>query len=150
MKVLHSLHSSVFVMPNGACGECRRGSLYYFDIPSPMIWPSIQDWLQTAPFVRNYFSEFPQPPHWNCEQYALSQWFHESNLWYDVETNEWSTGEPAVYVQNKETGYMIPVFMNLETGIMQIKDQLVYSFSETGIDVGQVWRIEMGDMYRVN
>jgi hypothetical protein len=149
MKFLHSLHSSVFVLPNGACGECRRGSLYFLDIPMPIVWNSIQDWMQAAPFVRHYFSEFPQPSHWNYDQYAISQWFHESNLWYDEESNEWSTGGATVFLKDKNTGYMIPVFMNLETGIMQIKGQIVYSFSEAGIEVSEIWRMEMGDLYRV-
>lgn len=149
MNILHSLHSSVYILPNGTCGECRRGSLYYFDIPSPMIWPSVDAWMQAAPLVRNYFAEFPQPTHWNYDQYIISQWFHESTLWYDSDTQEWSTGEANVFVRDRATGYMIPVFMDLETGIMQIKGTLVHSFAEAGIQVSEIWRMEMEDLYRV-
>ncbi len=149
MKILHSFHSSVYILPNGACGECRRGSLYHFDIPSPMIWPTIQAWMQAAPFVYNYYAEFPQPADWNSHQYMLSQWFHESNLWYDPETNQWSAGEATVFLRDRDTGYMIPVFMNLETGILQMKEQLVYSWTDLGIQMSELWRMEMGDLYRV-
>lgn len=147
IQILHSLHSSIVLLPNGACGEIRRGSLYYFDIPNPMIWSSIQDWQLAAPRVRNYYAEFPQPPYWTMEQYAFSQWFHESTLWYDTDAG-WLTGDSVVFVKT-QLGYMIPVFMDLATGIMNIKGQNVCSFAETGIQCKEIWRMETGDLYRV-
>ncbi len=144
----HYLHSSVISLPDGNLLEARRGPLTYFDIPHPRVWSSLQAWMTDAPFLRNYIAEFPQPSHWNHEQYWLSQWFHESTLWYNEETATWEKGDAVVFVKNA-MDYMIPVYMCLSTGTIQIKDGLYTSFTDAGVQPVELWRMEMGELYRV-
>ncbi len=150
----HAGHSSVIENETGACLEVRRGSLRYFAIPNPLFWNSRNDWLASVPYIPSDLAERPLPPHYNQEQSWMAQWHEESTLLLNQgEDGVWRLeplGQPIILVSDSNTFQLIPVYMNLECGMMYANGQYFNNWSQTSLEVIQVWRLEMGNYYRIH
>ncbi len=152
-QVLHHGHSSVFLMDDGQCMECRRGTLRCFSIPNPMIWNTVHDWIANCSMMEFDVHWRPIPHHFNQDQVWMYQWFEESTLTpvYDY-TGLYSlqpSQMPTILAINANTGYMSPFFMNMESGTFWLEGQTFTSFAKAPFPISQMWRLEMGNYYRI-
>lgn len=151
----HIAHSSVLVMETGQCLEVRRGSLRHFAIPYPMIWNSLEDWRANAPYIQSDLLSRLLPHHFTADQLWMAQWHEESSLIIQEDTDGvWkllpnNNEKPNILITDYVTGTMIPVYMCLQTGIMWACGHYFSQFSDTFLQITEVWRFELGTYYRV-
>ena len=149
----HCGHSSVMVLPSGQVVEARRGTLQHFAIPNPMVWNSLEEWRAYAPYIQSDLLLRPLPAHFNATQTWIAQWHEESTLCLQQDTDGvWKLlpgGTATVMVADWATGTMVPLYMCLNTGMMWCQGRYFTDFSETPLQVAQVWRCEFGSWYRI-
>ncbi len=149
-SIQHAIHSSVAVFDNGQCFEVRRGSLRNSAIPNPMMWNSIQDWYAQVPHIQSDLTTRPLPAHFNSDQIWMAQWHQTSSLVFHQENGLWSlVPQDTQILLLDATGQLMPFYMNLETGIMSVGGQQFTQFSQTSLQIQQIWRYESGVYYRV-
>lgn len=150
--VHHSGHSSVIMMDNGKCIESRRGSLRNYSIPNPMIWNSIPEWHAYIPYIQFDLPKRPMPLHFNPDQVWMSQWFETSTLILTQDTiGCWilvPQDVPTFLILNA-CGTLIPIFMNLECGMMYANGQQFTAFAQTALQIQQMWCREGGNYHRI-
>lgn len=117
-----------------------------------MIWNSIQEWHAYIPYIQFDLPQRPLPPHFNQDQIWMAQWFETSTLTFTQDTTGCLTlvpqDVPTVLIQDA-SGMLIPVFMNLECGIMCANGQQFTAFAQTALQMLQMWRCEGGNYYRI-
>jgi hypothetical protein len=148
----HITHSSVTLLENGQYMETRRGSLRYFAIPTPAIWNSIQEWHACIPYIPFDLASRPVPSHYTIDQVWVAQWHETSTLVFTQDhTNCWRLvpQDPILLVMDSISGYLIPLYMNLETGTLSANGEQFTYFAEISLQIQQIWRYESGTYYRV-
>lgn len=137
----------------GQCVEMRRGSLRYFDIPNPLIWNSVEDWIAYIPNIQFDLPLRPMPSHFNNEQLWMSQWFERSTLVFSEDSDGcWRLFpvHPAnILILDGYSGMILPVYMCLENGVMYADGKYFSRFYETPFQILQMWRLENGTYYRI-
>jgi hypothetical protein len=144
-SIRHVGHSSVITCFNGQYLEVRRGSLRHIEIPNPCMWNSIQEWYASIPYIYYDLAQRHNPDYFNAEQCWMAQWHEYSTLddagqYYDPAT---------ILVHDAVTSQLIPLFMNLDTGVMLANGIYFAEFAQTPFQINQVWRLELGNYYRI-
>ena len=144
----HCRHSSVSVNIYGNCFEIRRGSLIYDAIPDRKMWSSVEEWRAEAQHgIMNDMEERSWPVLWTPEQRWFAQWFRQSNLFFGPVGL--IKGPLEIFVRDSSTGYMIPLYMNLETGLFSAHGQAGASLRQLGIISYETYRFEDEVFYRL-
>jgi hypothetical protein len=144
LSIHHAGHSSVIACHNGQYLEIRRGSLRHFQIPNPCVWNSLEEWYAVIPYMPYDLAYRPNPGHFNAEQCWMAQWHEYSTLddgqYYDPAT---------ILLHDSISGQLIPLYMNLDTGVMLANGIYFTEFAQTPFQIDQVWRLELGNYYRI-
>jgi hypothetical protein len=98
--------------------------------------------------MTNNMQDRTWPAIWTPEQRWFAQWFRQSSLLFGP--IGFVKGALEVIVRDSSTGYMIPLYMNLETGLFFANGQVGYSLRQLGIVGYEVYRFEDEVFYRLS